>query len=55
MKGAGDAFGRMGAAHFYNRRILFPRDLLSAVRWSLLLAALEIISPEILCYDEDEE
>ena len=33
----------------------FPRDLLSSVRWSLLLAALEIISPEILCYDEDEE
>lgn len=33
----------------------FPRDLLSAVRWILLLAALEIISPEILCYDEDEE
>lgn len=33
----------------------FPQDLLSAVRWSLLLAALEIISPEILCYDEDEE
>lgn len=33
----------------------FPRDLMSAVRWSLLLAALEIISPEILCYDEDEE
>ena len=34
----------------------FPRDLLSAVRRSLLLlAAMEITSPEILCYDEDEE
>lgn len=56
LKGAGDAFGRMGAAHFYNRCILFPRDLLGAVRWSLLLlAAIEITLPEILCYDEDEE
>ena len=34
----------------------FPRDLLGAVRWSLLLlAAIEITSPELLCYDEDEE
>ena len=33
----------------------FPRDLLDAVRWSLLLAAIEITLPEILCYDEDEE
>ena len=31
-------------------------NLLSAVRWSLLLlAAMEITSPQILCYDEDEE
>ena len=34
----------------------FPRDLLCAVRWSLLLlAVMEITLPEILCYDEDEE
>lgn len=34
----------------------FPRDLLGAVRWSLLLlAVIEITLPEILCYDEDEE
>lgn len=33
----------------------FPRDLLGAIRWSLLLAAMEITSPQILCYDEDEE
>lgn len=32
----------------------FPRDLLGAVRWSLL-AAIEITLPEILCYDYDED
>lgn len=34
----------------------FPRDLLGAVRWSLLLlAVIEITLPEILCYDYDED
>lgn len=55
MKGAEDAFGRMGAAHFYNRRILFPAGPAGRGKVESLLAALEIISPEILCYDEDEE
>lgn len=56
LKGAGDAFGRMVLRIFIIAAFFFPQDLLGAVRWSLLLlAALEITLPEILCYDEDEE
>lgn len=48
--------GRWGLRVFMIAAFFFPRDLLGAVRWSLLLlAVMEITLPEILCYDEDEE
>ena len=46
---------RFAAACGIGSRALFINRLSAVRRSLLLLAAMEITSPEILCYDEDEE